>query len=94
MRLHFKFKGCAVFLRDSGFVQQSNPLDRKKRHKFLLSQNFRPFLRQVIWALFATRSCINICCKSLFLSEAQPGVLPPVSYQAMRHGCGVKRLGQ
>ncbi|WP_428353482.1 Uma2 family endonuclease [Methyloprofundus sp.] len=22
MRLHFKFKGCAVFLRDSGFVQQ------------------------------------------------------------------------
>jgi len=34
MRLHFKFKGCAVFLRDSGFVQQSNPLDRKKRHVF------------------------------------------------------------
>jgi len=34
MRLHFKFKGCAVFLRDSGFVQPKNPADRLKRHAF------------------------------------------------------------
>jgi hypothetical protein len=71
------------------------PVDRKKRHKFCKkTQNFRPFLRQLMQALFATRSRISICCKSLFLSVVQPGVLPPVSYQAMRQGRGVKRLGQ
>ncbi|TXL15138.1 hypothetical protein BMR05_04620 [Methylococcaceae bacterium HT4] len=31
MRLHYKFRGEAVFLRDSGFVQQKNPVDRWQR---------------------------------------------------------------
>jgi len=34
MRLHFKFKGCAFFLRDSGFVQQKIPVDRWQRSFF------------------------------------------------------------
>jgi len=35
MSLHFTvLRGEVIFLRDSGFVQQSHPLDHKKRHFF------------------------------------------------------------
>ena len=39
MRLHFKFKGCAVFLRDSGFVQPT------ARHK---SEFYTPILIRLV----------------------------------------------
>jgi len=52
MRLHFKFKGGAVFLRDSGFVQQKNPADSLKRHAFCKkTQKSRHFKLLLILAL-------------------------------------------
>ena len=57
---------------------------QNKATLLLHSKSPRHFFLPLILALVATRSRISICCKNTYLSVTQPGVLPPVSYQAMR----------